>query len=102
MRRAWRDQTELTLRQTALPTEGPPPAADLVQITATGLHVFGGFVDKPLLKFQDVPAIQKTLNSLHNQLALNAGLYQVNLDVDDTELENSVYPQPREAWRMQC
>ena len=85
--RAWRDQTELTLRQTALPTEGPPPAADLVQITATGLHVFGGFVDKPLLKFKMYPQY-KSIEFLANQLALNAGLYQVNLDVDDTELEN--------------
>ena len=53
--RAWVDQSEIKLQQTALPTEGPPPATQTARITSAGLQTLGRLDDEPLLKFKVSP-----------------------------------------------
>lgn len=83
--RAWSDQTELTVEQTALPSEGPP-LANTGQITTSELKTNQRLSAKPLLNFKTQPQA-KSLESLANELAIASGnAYQVNFDVESPEL----------------
>ena len=85
--RAWHDQTELTLQKSVLPSEGPPSAADVGQITADGIKTFGSLASDPILKFKAHPQ-SKSVPYLANHIALSAGAYQVVVDAEAIELEN--------------
>lgn len=84
---AWTDQTELTLQLPALATEGPEITTDLARITENGIETAIFSSDNPILKAKVYPQ-HRSIEYLANQLALQAGLYQVIFDVDTIELEN--------------
>ena len=78
---AWKaDSTPLTLRELALPSEGPP-LTDEAYLTTSTLHTSGGFLDdNPALKFLTNP-LSEDVKFLFAQLGLNQDIHNVEVDV---------------------
>ena len=89
---AWSNQTALTLRDLALPSEGPP-INNAGYLTDSVLETSGGFLaSQPLLKFL-AQHRSETVRFLIDQIALNQSVHNVEVDlpaqtVDDAYILN--------------
>ena len=89
---AWSNQTALTLRDLALPSEGPP-INNAGYLTGSVLETSGGFLaSQPLLKFL-AQHRSETVRFLIDQIALNQSVHNVEVDlpaqtVDDPYILN--------------
>ena len=89
---AWSNQTALTLRDSALPSEGMP-ITNAGYLTQTTLETAGGFLaSQPLLKFL-AQHRSETVRFLIDQIALNQSVHNVEVDlpaqtVDDPYILN--------------
>ena len=89
---AWSNQTALTLRDLALPSEGPP-INNAGYLTGSVLETSGGFLaSQPLLKFL-AQHRSETVRFLIDQIALNQSIHNVEVDlpaqtVDDPYILN--------------
>ena len=89
---AWSNRTALTLRDLALPSEGPP-INNAGYLTGSILETSGGFLaSQPLLKFL-AQHRSETVRFLIDQIALNQSVHNVEVDlpaqtVDDAYILN--------------
>lgn len=88
--RAWHGDTQLTLRQTVLPSEGPP-LTDTGHLTDRSLRVSGKpLTQDPLLSFK-THLRAKEIESIASQLGqiseTFSEIYQVSIDADTPELQ---------------
>ena len=89
---AWSNQTALTLRDLALPSEGPP-INNAGYLTGSVFETSGGFLaSQPLLKFL-AQHRSETVRFLIDQIALNQSVHNVEVDlpaqtVDDPYILN--------------
>ena len=77
---AWSNQTALTLRDLALPSEGPP-IANAGYLSPATFETSGGFLaSQPLLKFL-AQHRSETVRFLIDQIALNQSIHNVEVDL---------------------
>ena len=84
---AWSNQTALTLRDLALPSEGPP-INNAGYLTGSVLETSGGFLaSQPLLKFL-AQHRSETVRFLIDQIALNQSVHNVEVDLPAQTLDD--------------
>ena len=84
---AWADRTELTLSRLQLQSEGPAPA-NTAHATRGDLRTAGGYLDSnPIAKFKTQHR-SEDVRFLISQLALNKGVYNIELDIPGVTVTN--------------
>ena len=82
---AWQGSTELTLQRNAFVPEGVQ-TENQARLTSDGLESFGDLTNLPLMQFHTAHTYRKFQQQL-DDIALDAGGYQVSLDSPASELD---------------